>query len=119
MKFQYININILVIRYTCNLKASLNAISEAGSQKPKKKKKEDAKTEGDPDPDGGESKEEKKEEDLEDESPEARVATLTASLATLAAERSRTEAAMQVWYTFLSSLLSPSLLDFRAIIIMK
>ena len=54
----------------------------------------------------------------EEESPEARVATLTASLATLAAERSRTEAAMQVGYTFLSSL-SPSLLDFRAIIIMK
>ena len=32
----------------------------------------------------------------EEESPEARVATLTASLATLAAEKSRTESAMQV-----------------------
>ena len=31
----------------------------------------------------------------EEESPEARVATLTASLATLAAEKSRTESAMQ------------------------
>ena len=107
--------------YVSHSKASLNAISEAGSQK-QRKKKQDAKTEGDPDPDGGESTTEKKDEDLEEEdleeSPEARVATLTASLATLAAERSRTEAAMQVWYTFLSSL-SPSLLDFRAIIIMK
>ena len=36
----------------------------------------------------------------EEESLEARVATLTASLATLAAEKSRTEAAMQVCRLF-------------------